>query len=1010
MAGWAGSRTANAEQRLSEASKDSTTAGRAQSAQGAAQQQRRRRWWRGALVVYAALLAASHAWQAGGVGGSGADDASSDRRAGRDPDEPALPYIEFETIDTLGRMEGAPPGRWPETTRFAYHFWPKDPAVEEGEAKPGLKVLRGPILYLHGAPGRGGDAEKIARHLNARGYDVYAPDLLGFGQTTNHPPDCSFEANAIACLRLMESLGLDEVHVVAHSQGGGIAIHMADMAGSEEPWRELGVPTATLMGAIGAQETEGSGSYAFEQARYELGSILVWTVRNAIPHFGLIGTPPRGFLRAFADSDQRPLRGMMERMTVTRVLILHGRHDFLVPPWAAEMHERFLPNAWLVMTPHSHFMPFIDEQAAEAAGWIDEFCRGYAARTKNEARPPEWWDWPRNQDFAPISASQDALFTYCYSAFHAAVALPIVLCVVVRLLHPRLPLGLLSALVGCLVLDYGVAILAAWVADLGIAVLAVVCYLLLLPCYVRQAPIVPRFGQGVDYSNAALESRVLYRPFRQAFVASFVPGDHIPAIWAALVLRTRLLSALALLGVLAGRLVRVIAVGFVGTAAFVLVARPFEFPFLRQWSGGWASVVLGVVAAMAATWFVDHLLTRTGRRMLVAQLIRWSRYEFWPTWVLYLPLIPHWVVWTLKTGHPLAFTACNPGISHGGGLIGESKAELHERLCAGLDREGRSFDPLVNAASAVCPTFLLAADDSVRRTGRAAHDRKVAKARAAELFALIAEHPDVLRLPVVVKPDSGFRGFGFKLVRSEQDAEDYFRTMRSDVVVQPFHPGPHEAGVMWARPCSAHPPFSGGIFSITLKEQPVVIGDGEGTLRDLILTHPRYRLQARTFLARRGRDALRVPEAGERLQLAIAGNHCQGSLFRDGSHLITPELTAALERICKGFGGKAGEVDGGLLDFARLDIRCRSLEDLAAGKLDAWSIVELNGTSAESTNIYDPDRSLLWAWKRLFAQWSVLYALGGGRMKQGHRPLAVLPLFAQMWRFYRKRTGSAVAD
>ena len=47
------------------------------------------------------------------------------------------------------------------------------------------------------------------------------------------------------------------------------------------------------------------------------------------------------------------------------------------------------------------------------------------------------------------------------------------------------------------------------------------------------------------------------------------------------------------------------------------------------------------------------------------------------------------------------------------------------------------------------------------------------------------------------------------------------------------------------------------------------------------------------------------------------------------------------------------------------------------------AIVELNGATAESTNIYDPDGSLLHAYRLLFRQWSLVFAIGAANRARG---------------------------
>ncbi|HEV3484167.1 MAG TPA: hypothetical protein VG106_02090, partial [Vicinamibacterales bacterium] len=185
-------------------------------------------------------------------------------------------------------------------------------------------------------------------------------------------------------------------------------------------------------------------------------------------------------------------------------------------------------------------------------------------------------------------------------------------------------------------------------------------------------------------------------------------------------------------------------------------------------------------------------------------------------------------------------------------------------------------------------------------------------------------------------------------------------------------PGPFEAGIFYYRwpgePC-------GRILSITDKHFPTVTGDGQSTLQELIWKDARLRMQARVFL--RQHTAMREHRlaAGERLQLAFAGNHAQGTLFRDGRHLITPALEERIDRIARAYDG---------FFIGRFDVRYRDLDQFKAG--EDLAIVELNGATAESTNIYDPSGSLLGAYRQLFRQWRLVFAIGAANRARGAVP------------------------
>ena len=159
-------------------------------------------------------------------------------------------------------------------------------------------------------------------------------------------------------------------------------------------------------------------------------------------------------------------------------------------------------------------------------------------------------------------------------------------------------------------------------------------------------------------------------------------------------------------------------------------------------------------------------------------------------------------------------------------------------------------------------------------------------------------------------------------------------------------------------------------------------------------------MQADLFLS--CHDAEPRPRAGRaRRFFAIAGNHCQGTMFVDGADLITEDFERAIDQIAMGFAGQG-------LDYGRFDIRYTSDEDLRAGK--GFKIIELNGTMSESTNIYDPGKPIWWSYRILMRQWDTLYRIGAIRRRAGVRPMTLRELIRTVMEHYRGRPGSRVAD
>ncbi|MBI1915348.1 MAG: VTT domain-containing protein [Planctomycetes bacterium] len=376
---------------------------------------------------------------------------------------------------------------------------------------------------------------------------------------------------------------------------------------------------------------------------------------------------------------------------------------------------------------------------------------------------------------------------------------------------------------------------------------------------------------------------------------------------------------------------------------------------------------LTTLLALGMLYLLIRVLTLSasavGRAKIAAKVARLWRWEFWPTWLFYIPVVP-WLAWlSLRYRSFTVWTAANPGIPDGG-VVGESK----HAILTQLPREW------------VIPSFLVPPGGAAERLGQF---RQAVRER---------EWP----FPLVLKPDAGQRGAGMRRVHDLVDVEKYLHQQPGAVLVQPYHPGPHEAGIFYYRLPGEE---RGHIFSITDKQFPVVIGDGRSTLEELVWRHPRYRMQAKTFLTRHAAEADRILGAGEPFRLALAGNHCQGTMFRDGGHLLTPQLERAVDVIARRFAG---------FFIGRFDVRYADVAAFKAGR--DLAVVELNGVTSESTNIYDPGASLLNAYRTLYRQWSLLYRIGHANRQQGHRPTSLPALLRTVLAYYRTARVEPLAD
>lgn len=87
-----------------------------------------------------------------------------------------------------------------------------------------------PLVLVHGY--FGGSAmwsDQIAAF--AQSYDVIAPDLAGFGESSHLTSPVTVEAHAQSVLDLLSDLGIERFHLLGHSMGGMIVQEMAALAG-----------------------------------------------------------------------------------------------------------------------------------------------------------------------------------------------------------------------------------------------------------------------------------------------------------------------------------------------------------------------------------------------------------------------------------------------------------------------------------------------------------------------------------------------------------------------------------------------------------------------------------------------------------------------------------------------------------------------------------------------------------------------------------------------------------
>ncbi len=294
-------------------------------------------------------------------------------------------------------------------------------------------------------------------------------------------------------------------------------------------------------------------------------------------------------------------------------------------------------------------------------------------------------------------------------------------------------------------------------------------------------------------------------------------------------------------------------------------------------------------------------------------------------WATYFPVVLYYLYLSLRARSFFFFTATNPGIETGG-MLGESKRGI-------LDKISDKYKPA---------SPFIAKDTPFE-----------------EVLTILQKHQ--IDFPIVAKPDIGERGTLVEKLTSAEALKVHLSKNNINYILQPFIDYKEELAIMyWRMPNET----TSKIYSVTRKEFLAFTGDGERTLRSMIMAYPRAVLQL-DKLSKRFADKMDVilPK-GEKLELEPIGNHCRGTMFLDGNDLIDNDLEAVVSDMAIGIEE---------VYFGRFDLKCRSIEDLKKGEHIA--VLELNGVGAEPAHIYDPNSKLLTVYKTLLGQWSIMFQI-----------------------------------
>jgi pimeloyl-ACP methyl ester carboxylesterase len=231
-----------------------------------------------------------------------------------------------------------------------------------------------PLVFVHGLSGSwrwwSRNIPTLAKH-----YRLYLIDLPGFGSMRHFARHFQLPETAIWLDKLLQELGLNEVHLIGHSMGGYICMAYTVL-------RPAKVKRLVLVDSIGIRYQSLFGE---ERLQLRLTNLALLAVFKTTPHFW-----PYIFydyLRAGHTMVMRAARQIIAldaARTIAAVnvptLLIWGANDDLVPlSLGRQLHQQLTGSRLLVLENTNHFPMF--ERPHEFNTALLDFLQGQESNT-----------------------------------------------------------------------------------------------------------------------------------------------------------------------------------------------------------------------------------------------------------------------------------------------------------------------------------------------------------------------------------------------------------------------------------------------------------------------------------------------------------------------------------------------------------------------------------------------------------------------------------------------------
>ena len=208
-----------------------------------------------------------------------------------------------------------------------------------------------PLVMLHGLSGSSRWWRYNVPHF-AQHFRTHTPDLVGFGRSHAWAAQPSIAEMAMILSEWLDANGIEKLHLIGHSMGGQIAIHLA----ATQPER---VQRLVLVSSAGIPRELSLTSIARLIA--EIIPPRAWGSPSFLPTLATdaLRMGPRVFVSAtnkLLRDDVRPLLTEIKSPT----LLIWGKLDPLTPVRHGETMAAMIPHSRLVIFDDAAHMPMVD--------------------------------------------------------------------------------------------------------------------------------------------------------------------------------------------------------------------------------------------------------------------------------------------------------------------------------------------------------------------------------------------------------------------------------------------------------------------------------------------------------------------------------------------------------------------------------------------------------------------------------------------------------------------------